>query len=261
VRYGSTTDNCLATAFLLLYYITDRTQFSGTESDRCAKLLQKIAEAVRSGVDFIQLREKDLATRELERLVCETMDILRASSSNTKLLINSRTDIALAVGADGVHLRSADISAEDVNHMWHKAGSERKPVIAVSCHTEGEVAHAAQSGADFAVFGPVFEKKDASGTPTGIALLRSACRHQIPVLALGGVTQENAAICLAAGATGIAGIRLFQEGDLQRSVRGFASLEVGAADQELIQQSQSAKYAKVAKNTSALALEIEHRKL
>jgi thiamine-phosphate pyrophosphorylase len=212
---------------VLLYYITDRTQFSGTESERRAKLLQKVAGAVRSGVDLIQLREKDLATRDLERLACEAMEIVRSSSSNTKLLINSRGDIALAVGADGAHLRSIDISAEDERRIWRKAGSERKPVIAVSCHTEGEVARAAQSGADFVVFGPVFEKRNASGEPRGIDQLRSAGRHQIPVLALGGVTKENAAICVAAGATGIAGIRLFQEGDLQRSVRALRALKSG----------------------------------
>jgi thiamine-phosphate pyrophosphorylase len=204
---------------VLLYYITDRRQFAGTEMERRAKLLQKIAEAARSGVDLIQLREKDLTTRELELLAREVVEIVRASSETTRLLINTRSDIALVVGADGVHLRSADISAENVRDIWRQAGSERKPVVVVSCHTEGEVARAAQSGADFAVFGPVLEKRNASGEPTGIDQLRSACRHQIPVLALGGVTKESAAMCVQAGAAGIAGIRLFQEeGDLQQSV-------------------------------------------
>ena len=206
---------------MLLYYITDRTQFAGTEVECCAKLLQKIAEAARSGVDFIQLREKDLTTRALERLAREAVEIVRAASKTTRLLINSRTDIALAVGSDGVHLRSADISAEDARDIWHKAGSQRRPVIAVSCHAEDEVARAAPSGTDFVVFGPVFEKKNASGGPAGIDRLRSACNHGIPVLALGGVTKENAAMCAQAGAAGVAGIRLFQEGELEQSVEAL----------------------------------------
>ena len=189
--------------------------------DRRAKLLQKIAEAAQSGVDFIQLREKELPAQELEKLAREVVEIVRASSETTRLLINSRSDVALAVGADGVHLRSADISAENVRDIWRSAGSERQPVIAVSCHTEGEVVHAAQSGADFAVFGPVFEKRNASSEPAGIDQLRSACRHGIPVLALGGVTKENAAMCVQAGAAGLAGIRLFQEGDLEQSVEAL----------------------------------------
>jgi thiamine-phosphate pyrophosphorylase len=203
---------------VLLYYITDRRQFSGTEVERRAILLQKIAGAAQSGVDFIQLREKGLPARELEELAREAMQIVRALSATTRVLINSRADVALAVGADGVHLRSADISPRDARDIWRKAGSEQDPVIAVSCHTEAEVALAARSGANFAAFGPVFEKKDAPGPPAGIGLLRSACEHELPVLALGGVTIENASLCVRAGAAGIAGIRLFQEGNLAQTV-------------------------------------------
>ncbi|HEY4052845.1 MAG TPA: thiamine phosphate synthase [Terriglobales bacterium] len=203
---------------MLLYYITDRRQFSGTEVERRTILLQKIAGAAQSGVDFIQLREKGLPARELEELAREAMQIVRTLSATTRLLINSRSDVALAVGADGVHLRSADISPRDARDIWRKAGSEQDPVIAVSCHTEAEVAMAARSGANFAAFGPVFEKKDAPDPPAGIDLLRSACEHELPVLALGGVTIENASLCVRAGATGIAGIRLFQEGDLAQAV-------------------------------------------
>src|SRR5947199_4268047 len=104
---------------LLLCYITDRSQFSGDESARRRDLLQKIAEAARCGVDFIQLREKDLTTRELELLACEAIRAVRENSpSTTGLLINSRTDVALAVGADGVHLRSNDISPSDVRNIF-----------------------------------------------------------------------------------------------------------------------------------------------
>jgi thiamine-phosphate pyrophosphorylase len=91
-------------------------------------------------------------------------------------------------------------------------GGLARVTVGVSCHTPGEVANAAIQDADFAVFGPVFEKKAVPNTrPTGLEALRQACRERIPVLALGGVTAENAASCIQAGAAGIAGIRLFQE--------------------------------------------------
>ena len=88
--------------------------------------------------------------------------------------------------------------------------------VGVSCHTPPEVAQAAAEGADFTVFGPVFEKKSAQ--PTGLDALREACREKIPVLALGGVTLENAESCIRSGAAGIAGIRLFQENKISEVV-------------------------------------------
>jgi thiamine-phosphate pyrophosphorylase len=210
----------------LLYYITDRTQFAGDESARRRQLLDKIGEAVRAGVDYVQLREKDLPARELEELARETIGIMHKhsvhssefSAPTTKLLINSRTDIALAVGADGVHLKGADVSPRDVRKivqtvLFRNSKSEtRSFVVAVSCHAEVEVQSAAKDSADFVVFAPVFEKHDnLAARSVGLNALAKACRHSIPVLALGGVTVENAHSCLAAGAAGIAGIRLFQQ--------------------------------------------------
>jgi thiamine-phosphate pyrophosphorylase len=206
-----------------LYYITDRSQFPGDERARCRALLDKIAEAVWAGVDYIQLREKDLSIRDLEQLACEVVSLIQQLRMEnlelrTRLLINSRTDVALAVGADGVHLRSNDVLVSDVRLVVRHAEHCRHPeknekfVIAVSRHTAAEVVRAESEGADFVVFAPVFEKKDVPGTaPQGLAALREACGAGIPVLALGGVTLENAAACLEAGAAGIAGIRLFQE--------------------------------------------------
>jgi thiamine-phosphate pyrophosphorylase len=99
------------------------------------------------------------------------------------------------------------------------------PLIGVSCHTPADVARAAVNGATFAVFAPVFEKKDAPGTqPAGLAVLEQACKANIPVLALGGVTLANARSCLEAGAAGIAGIRLFQENDVAETVKKLRSL-------------------------------------
>jgi thiamine-phosphate pyrophosphorylase len=212
-------------ACCLLYYITDRTAFAADEPTRRSRLLEKISEATRAGVDYIQLREKNLHPRDLESLAKEAGSIiakLRTENPElrTALLINSRTDIALAAHADGVHLRSDDISPEEVRAVWKKRGvgvparanSPQDPVIGVSCHSPEEVAQAAAGSASFAVFAPVFEKKDAQ--PAGLDLLREACGANITVLALGGVTLAKVQSCLEAGAAGIAAIRLFQENNI-----------------------------------------------
>jgi thiamine-phosphate pyrophosphorylase len=204
---------------LLLYYITDRTQFPGKEPDRRRRLLSKIAEAVACGVDYIQLREKDLSGRELESLAREAERIVHAeASAKTRLLINSRSDVALAVCADGVHLRSDDISIPDARAIAERAG-KRNWLIAISCHSDDDVKLAASQAASFAVFAPVFGKRDSPATaPVGIDELRRACQHKVPVLALGGVTLQNAASCIEAGAAGVAGIRLFQDHDIAEVV-------------------------------------------
>jgi thiamine-phosphate pyrophosphorylase len=216
----------------LLYYITDRTALAGDEPTRRRRLLDKISEVARAGVDYIQLREKDLPTRELEMLARYAVDMLRQLRTEnrgrkTALLINSRTDVALATGADGVHLRSDDIAPPDVRAIWEKCGagasarefSPREPLIGVSCHSPGEVKQAEAGGATLAVFAPVFEKKDVPNAQlAGLAQLREACKVKIPILALGGVTLENAKSCLEAGAAGIAAIRLFQENNIAETV-------------------------------------------
>lgn len=225
----------------LLYYITDRRQFPGDESARRQQLLGKITEAARAGVDFVQLREKDLSSRELESLAKQAIQALREAdfrdpnlerkaengARRTALLINSRSDVALAVGADGVHLPSGDLSPLDVRHVWHSCGADTsfRPTISASCHQPFEVQSAAAAGADFVLFAPVFEKKDAPGAPpAGLDVLRTACRLKIPVLALGGVTLENSTACLNVGAAGIAAVRLFQENDISEVVRRLCSL-------------------------------------
>lgn len=204
---------------MLLYYITDRTQFPGGELERWKRLLASIAEAARCGIDYVQLREKELATRDLETLARDAMERIRATGGKTRLLINSRTDVALAAEADGVHLKSKDVLPEEVRKIWRNGKGSAQPLVAVSCHTEAEVLAAEKSGADFVVFGPVFAKKDASEMGTaGMDLLEAVCRIGIPVFALGGVTAENAAMCMAAGAKGIAGIRLFQGKNVTETV-------------------------------------------
>src|SRR5579864_9308486 len=175
----------------LLYYITDRTAFPGDELARRRRLLGKISEAARAGVDYIQLRERDLPARELEALAREAVTVIESLRTEnrelgTALLINSRTDVALAVGADGVHLRSDDISPKDVRAIWKSAyveiaareSSPQLPLIGVSCHTPEQVNQAAENAANFAVFAPVFEKHGAR--PAGLEQLRQACRARIP---------------------------------------------------------------------------------
>lgn len=212
-------------------------QFPGRESQRRECLLKKISEAALAGVDYIQLREKDLCGRELESLAKEAAQLIRESRSSTRLLINSRTDIALAAEAHGVHLTSNDVSPLNVKKIWREARAPAQPVIAVSCHSEAQIiaaesasdrvaadVHVRPPNADFVVFGPVFEKRGATET-AGIDQLRQVCRHRIPVIALGGVTTENAHLCLKAGASGIAGIRLFQENDAVAIVGILRSLK------------------------------------
>ena len=116
----------------LLYYITDRSQFPGDESARRRALLAKIAEAARARVDYIQLRERDLSARELEMLARDALSAVRNSTPlgtenrelRTRLLINSRTDVALAVGADGVHLRADDVAPHEVRRVLEGVGPQ-----------------------------------------------------------------------------------------------------------------------------------------
>jgi thiamine-phosphate pyrophosphorylase len=211
---------------LQLYYITDRRQFPGDAHEQEQRLLAKIAECAAAGVDLVQLREKDLETRALEDLALKTVAAL--GGSRTQLLINSRTDVALACGAHGVHLPANDLSASEVRSVFARAGRS-EPVIGVSTHSIAEVASAEAHGASFAVFGPVFEKS-GSANQEGLEQLRRICHRTeaaqppIPVWALGGITLENAQRCVAAGAAGIAAIRLFQQNDVHAIVKKLRAL-------------------------------------
>ena len=205
-----------APAALHLCYITNRNQFPGGVQQKELRLLDKIMECAAAGVDWIQLREKDLSTRALEELAHKAVAAI-PSGSPTRLLINSRTDVALASGAHGVHLPAQDLTASEVRVIMVRAG-RTTPVIGVSTHSAEEVAQAEAHGADFVVFGPVFEK-DGQLNLRGLEQLREACHRPpidgtpMPVLALGGINLENAPQCFAAGAAGIAAIRLFQQND------------------------------------------------
>ena len=235
---------------MLLYYISDRRQFPGGGAEQSRRLLARIAEAARAGVDLVQLREKDLPTRQLEHIARHAVRAVRENSSTTRLLINSRVDLALACGADGVHLTSADISAADarataeavrarraaVHRSDDRDAAHRAFVVGVSTHSIAEANLAYSHGADLVVFGPVFEKISAPVRTAGVDELRRLCaglalkqqttdkNRAFEVFALGGVTMDNARECAAAGAAGIAGIRLFQENSVAEVVKRLRDL-------------------------------------
>lgn len=172
------------------YLITDRRQAGGVDG-----LLRAIEKA---HADLIQVREKDLTARELLDLTRKVLGV----RGHSPVLVNGRADVAKAAGAQGVHLPSNSISAARLRAF-------EPGLIGVSCHSLEEARRAASEGADLLVFGPVYASP-GKGPPAGLDALREVCRAvRIPVYALGGVNEENAAACVAAGATGIAGIRLF----------------------------------------------------
>lgn len=170
-----------------------------------------------SEVDALQLREKRTSDATVYGLALEA----GAARGDLRVLVNGRADIALAAGLDGVHLPSSGVPVELVRKLLGPTA-----LVGCSTHHADEVARAADRGADYVTFGPVYRtpSKEAYGPPPGLAGLERAAAHGLPVLALGGITMERARECAAAGAYGIAGIRLFaRPGDLV----GLADLFAG----------------------------------
>jgi thiamine-phosphate pyrophosphorylase len=198
------------------YAITDRTQYAETEPERHAAFVAQAARLAAEGVEYLQLREKDLPVQDLIGVAREILSVIRVAGSGTRLLVNSRADVALAAGAHGVHLPSGEeqLAPGQVRWLFERAGAG-EPVVSVSCHTLAEVRRAHGAAADLVLFGPVFGKSAGGETVvpgTGLEALREACAAAggTPVLALGGVTEANLATTIAAGAAGIAAIRLFR---------------------------------------------------
>jgi thiamine-phosphate pyrophosphorylase len=163
-------------------------------------------------INFVQLRAKELSAGELTTLA---RTILRELNSQTQLLVNGRVDVAVAVGAAGVHLTShpEELTPNQVRQIFASANAG-VPIISTSCHTIADVERARDTGADLILFGPVFEKRVAGEIVVdgfGLKMLQQACERagSVKVLALGGVTMENAPQCMNTGTAGIAGIRLF----------------------------------------------------
>jgi thiamine-phosphate pyrophosphorylase len=183
-----------------LYYITDSSSLAGD-------LPAMIRRATQAGIEMVQIREKHLGARELLELTRAA--VRAAEGTGAKILVNTRADVAIAAAADGVHLPAGSMSPTEI-----RRAAPSGFVVGVSCHAAAEVRQAASEGADFVVFGPVFEtaSKRIYGAPQGLERLRAVCRAAtIPVVALGGISIENAAACLEAGAAGVAGISLFQQ--------------------------------------------------
>ena len=205
---------------MLLYAITGRQLLPGSEQERQAALVALAGHWGRRGVDYIQVREKDLAAGDLLVLARRVVAAVRETGRETRVLVNGPGDVALAAGADGVHLPgSASAEAGDeTRRIFRSAG--RQAIVSRACHSIDEVR---ATDASLIVFAPVFEKvsgQEPAGQGVGLGTLAEACRAAgpVPVIALGGVTRGNAAECMAAGAAGVAGIRLFM-GDEWRGLR------------------------------------------
>ncbi len=191
---------------LQLCYITDR---RGLEP---RPLLPHILAAIEAGVDLVQIREKDLPTGELLELAGAA--VAAAAGTGVKVVVNDRLDIALALGAHGVHLGGGSLPPAAARSTVDKLLLREPFFVGVSCHSLEQARAAAMAGADYILLGPIFPtpSKLAYGPPLGLKKLREVTASvKVPVLALGGVGVEQVKSCLAAGAAGIAGIRIFQE--------------------------------------------------
>jgi thiamine-phosphate pyrophosphorylase len=200
---------------MIRYAITGRALYPGDEVQQQAALLRQASGWIAEGIDLIQLREKDLPAADIAALAREILKAIAIADSSTKLLINSRPDIAIATSAHGVHLTAApdELTPPQIRNLYGSAKLPR-PIVTISCHTLEDVERARDEHADAILFAPVFEKIIAGETMApgqGLDRLRAAClaASPVPVYALGGVTLNNAPSCLDAGAAGIAGIRLF----------------------------------------------------
>jgi thiamine-phosphate pyrophosphorylase len=194
----------------------ETTDATGESSEEFRRLLSLVERAVAARVTLVQLREKNLSGRVLFRLAAAAAGLARGSA--TRVLVNDRADIARAAGCDGVHLTTNSLPAREVRRAF---GEDL--LIGASTHALEEARAARDGGADFAVFGPVFDtpSKRAYGPPVGLEALGNAARElkPFPVVALGGVSLGNAGEVLRAGAAGVAGIRLFAGGqNLARTV-------------------------------------------
>ncbi len=193
-----------------LYAITERRLFPTLQA-----LIDQAVFWARGGVDFVQIREKDLADADLSALAAALADAVREAGRGTRVLLNGAAEMAAATGCDGVHLTAGlpDTAIADARTAMRRGTAS---VISVSCHSAAEVERARERGADLVLFAPVFEKQAGAKTLPGQGLeaLADACRvaGPMPVFALGGVTAENAQDCVDAGAAGIAAIRLFASG-------------------------------------------------
>jgi thiamine-phosphate pyrophosphorylase len=200
-----------------LYLITDRKQLSAGCS-----LYNAVRQALAGGVRAVQLREKDISTRELLKLAYSMRAL--TSKYDAKLFINDRLDIALAVGADGIHLRQNSIPTDAV-----RKAVEKKLLIGVSTHSMKEAKEAEKGGADFITFGPVYKtpSKLKYGVPVGLKRLKTVCSAiNIPVFALGGVKRRRIEEVMKTGAHGTAMIsEILSAADIKNRTKEIINLQ------------------------------------
>jgi thiamine-phosphate pyrophosphorylase len=209
----------------LLCYVTDRRALRvANPAESVVALTHKIEEVAAAGVDWVQVREKDLTASELASLTRQSLRIATKPSakhrSAVRVLVNDRLDVAIAERADGVHLGEKSLPAAEAKRLVQSAlrqhAVDESFLIGVSCHSLEAAEAAEHDGADYIFFGPIFAtpSKLAFGMPQGLASLARVSRTvAIPVIAIGGITLENAASCIEACAAGVAAIRLFQDAD------------------------------------------------
>jgi thiamine-phosphate pyrophosphorylase len=211
----------------ILCYVTNRRGLqASSQPDWIEALLENISLAAAAGVDWIQLREKDLSGKQSALLVREALNRVSRLPSQPKaaarklarVLVNDRLDVALAAQAGGLHLGENSLPVGEAKRLLFSspAAQTLAPdfLLGVSCHSLEAAQSAASSGANYIFFGPVFAtpSKAAYGSPQGLDRLATVCSSvNIPVLAIGGITLANISSCLSAGASGIAAIRLFQD--------------------------------------------------
>jgi thiamine-phosphate pyrophosphorylase len=192
-----------------LYLVTDRKQTGGRP------LMDVVTDALKGGVKAVQLREKDLKTRDLLRLAYEMRQL--TLKYDARLFINDRVDIAIAVDADGVQLTQKSIPPFAVRKLSSRL------IIGVSTHNLEEAVRAERGGADFITLGPVYPtpSKLKYGPPIGVDALREVARQvRIPVFAIGGIGMDNMAECMGAGAHGVAVISTILSAKNVRSASG-----------------------------------------
>jgi thiamine-phosphate pyrophosphorylase len=211
----------------ILCHVTDRRGLQvSSQADLIEPLLEKIELAAAAGIDWIQLREKDLTGKQSTLLVREALSRVSKLPSQTqsltrklaRIIVNDRLDVALASQAGGLHLGENSLPVEAAKRLLLSSPAARTLahdfILGVSCHSLEAAQSAASSGANYIFFGPIFAtpSKAAYGSPQGLDRLAAVCSSvNIPVLAIGGITLANASSCISAGASGIAAIRLFQD--------------------------------------------------
>ena len=192
----------------ILYLITsgETTEATSPLCPEFQNILALVRAAIYARIPLVQLREKRLPARTLYELTVRCARLTR--DSETRLLVNDRADIARAAHADGVHLTTRSIETSIIRRTFGATF-----LVGVSTHSLAQARRAREQGADFAVFGPIFDtpSKQTYGPPVGLEHLREATQllSPFPLLALGGITTENATQAIGAGASGVAAIRLF----------------------------------------------------